>query len=164
MTPGIYQHKEAYCVMTYANEDRSVVEQIWNARDGVTPFLVSSQDGAHELQHVDWQNDRFTIGYIPKVGSRIFVDLTMDAARAYRRTFVAKYWDVDNHGYVMSEQTDRWLTQEEAVERLAKGDFEQGGEPGKQPDVVVVTEFLHNLYIERSAIVLRILIPNPRFA
>lgn len=158
-----YKHPEAYCRMSYANGDRSVTEVLWNSRDGVTPYGIGSADGTCELLHVDWNKDKRDIFFVPPVGSRVFIDLTMDAARAYRRVFVEKYWEKEIYGERMCDRTDVWTTKEEAVEQLAKGDYETGGVPGAQPDVVVVDERLHKLYRERADALLKRLIPNPRF-
>lgn len=161
-----YQHPEAYSLMHYTNKNRTVTERLWNARDGVTPFIIGSVDGKHELTHQDWASDRRDIVFVPPVGSRVFLDLTLDAARVYRRQYVEKYWDKEVHGSKMSERTDLWKTPEEAVEYLAKNDYAQGGAPGKAPDIVIVDERLHKLFLERAQTIERVLsIPaNPRFA
>jgi hypothetical protein len=40
------QHKEAFALMLYRGEKPGRVETMWNTRDGVTPFIISSADRA----------------------------------------------------------------------------------------------------------------------
>lgn len=124
-----YNYAEAFCLMRYrckAGHD----EQIWNSRDGVTPFMMSCRCGA-ESQHVDWKRDLCMPAFVPPVGSRIFVDLTLEKAREYCRRRVEQGWD--DPDYPMSEN---WPTKEAAVEELAASAMDPPG----QPDVLVVTE------------------------
>lgn len=85
-----YDHAEAFMLMKYATRKDGpgpdpIVERIWNSRDGVTPFVVRSTDG-REMQHVDWRNDVYAPHHPHtglKVGDRIFVDMTREAAEAF---------------------------------------------------------------------------------
>ena len=55
----MYNHKEAFCLMTYRCNDCGFEERIWNSRDGVTPFgLACPQCKGHNHLHADWQNDQ----------------------------------------------------------------------------------------------------------
>ena len=55
----MYNHKEAFCLMTYRCKDCGFEERIWNSRDGVTPFgLACPSCKGHDHVHADWQNDR----------------------------------------------------------------------------------------------------------
>ncbi len=74
-----FNHKEAFCLMKYQSGDSLVVEWIWNSRDGVTPFIV--KHGSEELEHVDFLSDRCVPDHLPKVGDRIFIDLTPESYR-----------------------------------------------------------------------------------
>jgi len=80
--PAKYSHAEAFCLMTYRSDDGTEEEVIWNSRDGVTPFVITLRSG-RKASHVDWHRDRRVLDYSPPAGSRIFVDLTADAARQY---------------------------------------------------------------------------------
>lgn len=141
---GGFIHTEAFCLMKYADEFGNV-EVIWNSRDGVTPMFLHSVAG-REMRHVDWRWDRRVEHHVPNVGDRIFIDLTIEKAREYRRAFVERYWD--DGEYPMRERTDVWQTKEEAVERLARGDMEHGG--GGTPDIVVVDERLRDELQKRA--------------
>jgi hypothetical protein len=125
-----YQHAEAFCLMQYS--DGKEVEILWNSRDGVTPFGIRSRDGKREMRHVNWQFDRPAPGHVPKVGDRVFVDLTIEKAREYRRRFTEAHWN--NRDYPMS---DRWDSVEQAIEELAQSDMGTGG--GGAPDILTVT-------------------------
>jgi hypothetical protein len=61
--------------MKYASQDGTVVEWIWNSRDGVTPFVVKSRCGK-EMTHVQWNFDIRIRSYTPLPGERVFVDAT----------------------------------------------------------------------------------------
>lgn len=131
---GKYLHGEAFCLMLYANEDRTVTETLWNSRDGVTPFILHSVDGV-EMSHVDWQKDYREPGHIPKVGTRMFVDLTKEKMLEYKRTLVEDMWEHDGE-YAMKDNPELGkLGKEGAALRLAYSEWQDG-----QPDVVVVTE------------------------
>lgn len=90
---SMYAHPEAFCLMKYASADGRIVEWIWNSRDGVTPFMIRSADGATELQHVDWQLDRCLPLYQPAPGERVFVDSTEARMRPRVEAYVTKYWN-----------------------------------------------------------------------
>ena len=122
--------------MTYANEDRSVVEHLWNSRDGVAPFCIMSRDRDELLTHVDWDKDERLPGYIPKIGMRIFVDLSVARARqlakeqAERRG--AQYVEEGFAGDIESAET-RFFD-------ALLADVEQG-----EPDIVVDDENLREI-------------------
>jgi hypothetical protein len=135
------QHVEAYCLMTYASEDGSEREVLWNSRDGVTPFVIYSPSTGTEMMHVQWQFDRFAPEHVPAVGDRIFVDLTEARARvlAARRVEI---W----------EQTDperlqaRFESREAAIQSVFEGIYAPG-----TPDILIVTAgYLEHLIRERE--------------
>lgn len=64
--------------MVYQSDDGHVNEMIWNSRDGVTPFVVRSEDGEHELRHKIWRGEPVAPQHVPNVGDRIFVDATIE--------------------------------------------------------------------------------------
>lgn len=122
-----HEHGEAFMVMTYETEDQQVTERIWNSRDGVTPFAVTSKDG-QSMTHVRWGEDIY-VGpdYMPPLGSRMFVDLTPDRARSHAERNAATYWET----YAPSREQ---FTQEELAEVLAN---EYLKDP-HSPDLIVV--------------------------
>lgn len=132
-----YFHVEAFALMCYASKDGRQREQLWNSRDGVTPYDLIARDKETELFHVDWQLDVCVPFLIPPVGMRVFVDLTEEAAREYVVRQVARDW---NHPeYPMSE---RWETKAQAIEDLTDSHMERPG----QPHVVTVTEELQRRF------------------
>lgn len=128
---------EAYCLMLY-RDTAGNEEWIWNSRDGVTPFGVRSRQGL-DATHVEFGRDRFEPLHEPKLGDRIFVNLTMDRARERRRAFVDEYWD--NSQLMMPT---RYKSREEAIEQLARADYESFG-AGVTPTLVEVTEDVLNI-------------------
>lgn len=111
-----HTQKEAFCHMLYrAASGREI--SIWNSRDGVTPFGVSI-DG-EELEHVEWSRDRYDPDHVPKVGTYVFVDLTIDAAVVLRTKYVEHFW---NHPETPMSAHGRWKTPEQAIMDLAESD------------------------------------------
>lgn len=126
MTATKYDHVEAFCLMLY-RDTAGNEEWIWNSRDGVTPFCITSRQGL-EARHVEWHRDRRVPDHKPKPGERIFVDLTIEKAREYRTRYVERFWP----RYQMSE---RYASKEAAIEELANIDVSE--HPGA-PDIVEV--------------------------
>lgn len=113
MSRGVV-HGEAFCLMAYVSDDGQHGELIWNSRDGVTPFVVTSRDGV-QMTHVDWGGDIFVPHFRPVPGMRVFVDMDQDMALEAARENVERWWE--HPEYPMSA---RWATKEEAAEALAK--------------------------------------------
>lgn len=128
--------------MKYRCSECGAVEWIWNSRDGVTPFGVEMKCG-HDGHHVDWQRDQYMPGYIPDVGERVFVTLTLDKAREYRRADVEAHWDTGD--YPLREVFE---SKEAAVEKLAQGDVASFAPD--TPDLVVVTAELRETFRTRE--------------
>lgn len=124
-----YSHKEAFCLMLYRDEAGNE-EWIWNSRDGVTPFMVTSRQGLR-AQHVEWHRDRCVPDHKPKPGDRIFVDLTLDRAREFRTKYVERWWDEMG----MSRE---FASKAAAIDVLAAVDLEHGG--GGAPDLIAFVE------------------------
>lgn len=146
--PGSYggrqrgqQHGEGYCLMEYRSKDGAHSELIWNSRDGVTPFIVHSQDGQIEMMHVNWQNDKYLPNYKPKAGERIFVDLTPEKAREYAARRVDQYWDHEE--YPLSARFDN---REAAIEAFAGDMLSQPG----QPDLLTITPELEREFASQE--------------
>lgn len=126
-----YNHVEAFCLMRYESNDHTVVEYLWNSRDGVTPFCIHAKDGQTELEHVNWNSDERRETHKPMPGDRIFIDLTLEQAKVYR-----------------GHQWDRWYKDPTLVSELiatyqnkhtfvAKTTLQQG-----EPDVHMVSNNL----------------------
>lgn len=115
--------------MTYRSDDGTQEEVIWNSRDGVTPFVITSRSGK-EMSHVDWRSDQCIPNYKPQVGERVFVDLTYEKALEYAQRNLAKYasmgWD---------------MTDAPSPENLA----EDYMKPKGAPDLVEVTQEIVDL-------------------
>ncbi|TIN76729.1 hypothetical protein [Mesorhizobium sp.] len=128
------QFAEAYMLMKYTSE-AGEVEWIWNSRDGVSPFALQSRDGKESLTHADWHEDAFVPNFVPPVGMRIFVDLTMERALISARRQVSESWDRGN--YQMKDHPHFGpMGPVGAADALAK---EYLGN-GDQPTVEIVTE------------------------
>lgn len=115
--PSGYWHKEAFCLMTYRCQLCQRAEQIWNARDGVTPFSMSCQNSGcnnqHHagcpMQHVDWEKDKCYPEFVCHPGLRIFIDMPKPIAKALarmrRQRYLAYCEEKDIHA--IDEQT--WM-------------------------------------------------------
>ena len=125
-----YNHKEAFCLMKYRSRDGLLEEILWNSRDGVTPFCIMSRDGKTEMQHVEWSNDVCAPTHQPKVGDRIFVDVTRELAEPHLRAYIDKCWD--SGPFPMREG---FKSKEHAFDVL----MADRNEPGK-PYVLEITE------------------------
>ncbi|MDB4873218.1 MAG: hypothetical protein JWL97_4222 [Gemmatimonadales bacterium] len=130
-TPATYQHAEAFCLMTYRSDDGTEEELVWNARDGVTPFVITLRSGK-QATHVDWRNDRRVPDHQPPVGSRVFVDLTPERARAAAEQRVDSYLADPVWG---PRTLTQFGTRERAIEDLAELAVPAPG----TPDLIEVT-------------------------
>lgn len=133
-----HDHLEAFCLMTYASEDRAITERIWNSRDGVTPFVVHSREEPFvELSHVDWHNDKCEPHRVPQPGDRIFADMTKEMMAEDHKRTVEECWD--DGEYPMSSM---YSDKEKALEALMKE-----WEPGL-PTVLVVGAVENSKYTD----------------
>lgn len=88
-----YLRADAFVVMRYRSlDDPGDVEEIWNSRDGATPYTVLLRSGATGT-HVDWASMVARPKFNPPPGSRVFVDLTEEIARTNAEAYVKKIWD-----------------------------------------------------------------------
>jgi len=115
-----FAHKEAFCLMTYQSEDLTETEVLWNSRDGVTPFIISSRNGK-QMRHINWSLDRCVPDFKPPAGMRIFVNATEDLVRDELAAYVEKIFVDHGGGY--------WATREEAYAALLPGWLHAGDEP-----------------------------------
>ncbi len=139
-----HRQAEAFHRMKYQCNDRNcgAVEWVWNSRDGVTPFGILMRCG-HDGYHVDWRRDQYMPGYIPAVDERVFVTLTIEKAREYRRADVEAHWDKGDY-----PMRDAFESKEAAVEKLAEHDVASFAPD--TPDLIVVTPELHEMFRTRE--------------
>ena len=135
---GSPQHAEAFALMVYTDQTTGEEELLWNSRDGITPFCITSRAG-NEARHTHWRRDEPAPLHVPAVGDRVFVDLTLARAREHRRAWVEKHWAR------WPQLAEDFETQEAAVAQLAELDMR---EPGS-PDLVVVDEELRAYFARR---------------
>jgi len=105
MTEG--KQAEGFKLMHYVSKDGEEHEILWNSRDGITPFVISSRGGV-EMSHVDWPHDVYAPFFVPPVGMRIFVDLTLEKAMEYRTEYVAKWWNRDTGVGTLADHVRGW--------------------------------------------------------
>lgn len=140
--------------MTYTSEDGSESETLWNSRDGVSPFIVSSPNTGRPLAHTNRGADRYAPAHTPKVGDRIFVDLTEQRARVFAARRVELILADPAQSPALQEEYE---TREMAVSDIATQMLETYG-VGSPPDVLVVTAgYLEELARARAE---RALIPG----
>lgn len=113
--------------MAYRSDDGTETEQVFNSRDGVTPFVIALRSGA-KATHVNWASDqRQPEGWTPPPGMRYFTDMTRDRARAR----AAAAWD----SWAADPRWDTHLrdtyggNREAAIAELAASYLEQPGTP-----------------------------------
>lgn len=120
-----YLRTDAYALMRFeAIDDSGDVEEIWNSRDGATPYTVLLRSGATGV-HTGWMTMVARPDYEPAAGTRVFVDLTEGIARTNAEAYVRKIWDTEGaEGMLARDQFD---TANSMIEALI-GDI-QPGEP-----------------------------------
>lgn len=120
-----HNHAEAFHLMRYrckVGHD----ETVWNARDGVTPFIIACRTCNQEATHVEWNRDVYAPDHQPKPGDRIFVDLTEQRAWAEAKRIVSERWDKEPSPY---RELFPDGTQEDATEKLVQSWLSQPGQP-----------------------------------
>lgn len=136
---GGYAHGEAFALMLYRDDTTGREEWIWNSRDGVTPF------GVEGMKHADWFRDVRAPWHLPPIGSRIFVDLTVERAHEHAVTVYERYAsDPEYRADFLARSPDR----DAFIASKAREMLEYGG--GGSPDLVVVTPELHALFAARQ--------------
>lgn len=80
-----YKHAEAFCLMLYKCEKCHRVENFWNSRDGVTPFIVIARclDCQGNMQHFEFQQDKCLPDHVPYRGQGVFTDMPDALKRTY---------------------------------------------------------------------------------
>jgi len=92
-----YNHAEAFCLMRYKCGRYGCEETLWNARDGVTPFMIPCSKCGGDMQHVHWHYDKVTPDYLPKRGMRVFVDSTPQINDVFARAKVREGWNREQY-------------------------------------------------------------------
>lgn len=134
-----HQHVEAFALMFYQSKDGQVHEWLWNSRDGVTPFGITSRDESAELFHEYWNRDIYCPKYRPAIGMRVFVDLTPEIAREGAVKYVNKWWEGKEVGTGkggIPAMSSHCNSKEQAIEEMIRSWTEQPG----QPHVITVDE------------------------
>jgi hypothetical protein len=93
MEAAEHLHAKAFRLITYRSADRKLEEQIWNSRDSAAPLVVYARDAETPLQHADSRIGQYAARQEPKIGNRIFVDITLDNVIAYKRRMVESEWE-----------------------------------------------------------------------
>jgi len=132
VTARPYLRADAFVVLRYRSLDNpEVTEDVWNSRDGTTPYTILMRDGSTGT-HVDWTSGVPRPDYTPPPGSRVFVDLTDEIARKNATAYVTKIWD--NGGAEGMLARHQYKTAADMIEALI-ADIRPG-----EPALVVVPE------------------------
>jgi hypothetical protein len=78
MEAAKHLHAKALRLITYRSADGKLEEQIWNSRDSAAPIVVYARDAETPLQHEHSRIGQYAACQEPKIGDRIFVDITLD--------------------------------------------------------------------------------------
>lgn len=124
-----YLRPDAYVVLLYRSIDGAEEEEVWNSRDGVTPYTITLRSGRPAV-HVNWTQGVPRPSYAPPPGSRVFVDLTEDIARENATAFVKRIWDDDGAEGMLAR--NQFATPADMVETMI-ADIQPG-----EPALVVV--------------------------
>ena len=127
-------HKEAFCLMQYQCHTCNHITNIWNSRDGVTPFMAGSRccEGA-TLRHGNWQLDRHCPN-LPDIASHVFIDVTRERAEESAQSF----WD-NNGEYMMTTYPH---LREIGKEKLIAEKIKEIYGKGNNPSLVTRAEYL----------------------
>lgn len=128
-----HEHPEAFMLMWYATNDGSERERLWNSRDGVTPFGINSATTGAEMLHT-FKGDVYAPNHVPRVGDRIFVDLTPQRAQIFAARRVEAM--LQDEEYRRSLESN-YASREEAIAAIANDLLRDG--KGGVPDILVVT-------------------------
>jgi hypothetical protein len=124
-----HNHAEAFKKMCYTSDDGTEQEWIWNSRDGITPFVITLRSGKTAV-HTHWELDEYLPSYQPKVGERVFIDMTPELCKKITTDNVDK-WIEDTR--LQPSILDAYGTRENAIEQLSK--FRPGA-----PALIEITE------------------------
>jgi hypothetical protein len=141
-----HESPDAFMLMRYEGAGGRR-EWIWNSRDGVTPFCITSADDAVELHHGNWHLDRYEPRYVPPIGSRVFVDLTEELARPRAIEYVERYWDHEELP-MREHPVFEPLGKAGAIEHFVQQWVADWG--GHSPHLIVVTAALRAQFLARA--------------
>jgi len=116
-----FNHKEAFCMMTYECEDCERKVNIWNSRDGVTPFMVKCRyckSGA--MKHINWEDDVIMPYYHVKLGDFVFVTQTQEEYVEEQKERAKKIWWSDK------DCRDNYDSLEQFQECLSSSGYHEG--------------------------------------
>ena len=132
-----YNHKEAFAMMCYRCNNCSAIENVWNSRDGVTPFMIICPNCSElEMQHVNWDRDREVAIPLLREGDLVFTSETKEEAERRKKLYVENIWEKNTYGC-----REEFKTKENMVEQLMRS-FQEG-----QPSVKKVKyEFIERDY------------------
>lgn len=117
-TSAGYRHPEAFCLMLYQGTESKRVIDIWNARDGVTPFIAFI-DG-EEYAHTAFAFDRCVPRHKLRPGDYYWRNMTREeAARAAAIRCDAAWAD----GYPQIKP------REQAIQEVADSIWQDGNAP-----------------------------------
>ena len=87
----MFEAKEAFCLMTYQCNKCGKTEEIYNSRDGVTPFGIGCRFCDGIASHVNWQYDLQDPNFTPPPGMRVFADYTPERAKKAAIRHLARF-------------------------------------------------------------------------
>lgn len=89
-----HQHAEAFCLMHYQCPYCQHREVFWNARDGVTPFVVSGcPTCGKDMLHVDWDQDEYAPEHCPEPGQGVWIDMPQELVPVVVRLALHIYYE-----------------------------------------------------------------------
>ena len=119
-----YLHKEAFCLMQYQCQSCGKEEDLWNSRDGVTPFSVGCPDCKQIMEHINFGSDYCVPGLKPWPGLRVFVDCTIKQYREHQSKYVDRIWEQEIKGFGSAK--DKYESKDVLIKSLMSG-FKVGG-------------------------------------
>lgn len=88
-----HNHAEAFRLLRYMSHDSSIIEHVWNSRDGVMPFCIPAKDGKTLLNHAGLHTSVYAPQYQPQIGERILVSATPETAWLVAEKEVERRWE-----------------------------------------------------------------------
>lgn len=148
------RHLHGHKLLVYRGTDQenwNEREIIWNSRNAKAPSFICGLSG-NELMMVSMKPDddepighRYAPDYVPRVGERVFVELTEERARILATAQITREWSDPEQ---RAELDYNFATREDAVRETASSLLDHG-----YPDMVVVTPaYLEELAAQRMAV------------
>lgn len=140
-----YKHFDAFRLLTYQNPvDPNDKETIWNSRDGITPFTITAKNGDGKLQLSDRKNEPVVPFYTPKIGERVFIDMTPEISMQLSRRWLQSLIDAAISGTDGAKQALDSIEQqciEEILDRV--NHFDQLSDEQKKDPLSAYRRFLN---------------------